>query len=306
MQRLMRDLGRFTSTPSYLAEQQLTPACDVNKNVSKKHSSTLQSLLLVSDGHKGGTGVTALACWAASQASTNGEVDYVRLVTSLDLLTSAGGSGDDSARATAMVERFTEASSMSTALLVFDDIDQICAGEGQGGYSSLMLSTLRALLRSPTARSSKVSSDSLDLNGYMMESDVQTKSLSIIASTSRTDAVCTALHELFDETLVVPELSDIKSVNRLFLDGIQQMGAASIDIRNDVVFDMAELTVNRLETVGCKTALRILERTVSMSYRSSKDNSENDPNKFLLISLTSLLDDYVRDKQAAQQIVCNL
>mmetsp|Transcript_38 Transcript_38/g.43 ORF Transcript_38/g.43 Transcript_38/m.43 type:complete len:955 (+) Transcript_38:151-3015(+) len=306
MQRLMRDLGRFTSTPSYLAEQELTPACDINRKVSQKTSSTLQSLLLVSDGHKGGTGVTALACWAASQASTNGEVDYVRLVTSLDLLTSAGNSGDDSARATAMVERFTEASSMSKALLVFDDIDQICAGEGQGGYSSLMLSTLRALLRSPTARSSKVLSDSLDLNGYMMESDSQTKCLSIIASTSRTDAVCTALHELFDETLVVPELSDIESVNQLFLDGIQQMGAAT-DIRNDTVFDMAKLTVDRLETVGCKTALRILERTVSMSYRSSKeDNTENDPNKFLLISLTSLLDDYVRDKQAAQQIVCNV
>ena len=308
MQRLMRDLERFTSTPSYLAEHHLTPVHDNDRTVSQKPSSTLQSLLLVGDGHRGGTGATALACWAASQASTNGEADYVRLVTSLDLLTSAGDSGDESARATAMVERFTEAASMSKALLVFDDIDQICAGQGPGGYSSLMLSTLRALLRSPTTGSSKIASDSLDLNSDRVESDSQAKSLSILASTSRTDAVCTVLHELFDETLVVPELSDIETVNRLFSDGIQQMGAASIDIKNDVISDMAKLTVDRLETVGCKTALRIMERTVSMSYRASKDrsNPENDPNQFLLSSLTSILDDCVRDKEAADRIVCNV
>jgi len=310
MQRLMRDIGRFTSTPSYLAEQYLSPVYGIDKALSQKPSSTLQSLLLVGDGYTGGTGATALACWAASQASTNGEADFVRLITSLDLLTSAGDSSNESARATAMVEQFTEASSMPKALLVFDDIDQICAGQGPGGYSSLMLSTLRALLRSPTARSSKISSDSLDLNGGFLESNSQAKSLSVIASTSRTDALCTILRELFDETLVVPELTDSESLYRLFSDAIKKMGSASIDIENDVIADMAKLTVGRLQTVGCKTALRILERTVSMSYRAtSKDrsNPENDRiNKFLLSSLASILDDHVRDKEAAQRVDCNI
>ena len=312
MQRLMRDIGRFTSTPGYLAEHYLSPMYGSEKTGSGRPSSTLQSLLLVGDGYIGGTGATALACWAASEASINGEADFVRLVTSLDLLTSAGDSSDESARASAMVERFTEASSMPKALLVFDDIDQICAGQGPGGYSSLMLSTLRALLRSPTARSPNVSSDSLDLNGGFTESNSnsQAKSLSVIASTSRTDALCTVLHELFDETLVVPELSETESLHRLFSDAIQKMGPASTDIENGVIADMAKLTMDRLEIVGCKTALRILERTVSMSYRAtSKDgsNPESDcVNQFLLSSLTDILDDYVRDKEAAQRVDCRI
>jgi predicted component of type VI protein secretion system len=69
---------------------------------------------------------------------------------------------------------------------------------------------------------------------------------------------------------------------------------------------MAELIVSRLTKVGCKTALRILERAVSMSYRASKENSEKDPSSFLLSSLSGILDDYVRDKEAAERIVCNI
>ena len=303
MQRLMRDIGRFTSTPSFLSEQYASPMNAIDKNVSHRPSSMLQSLLLVGDGYTGGTGATALACWAASQASTNEESDFVRLITSLDLLTSSGDSSDESARATAMMERFIEASSMSRSILVFDDIDQICAGQGPGGYSSLMLSTLRALLRSPTARSSKVSSDSLDLNGDFVESDSETKSLSVIASTSRTDALCTILHELFDETLVVPELSEIESLHQLFSDAMKKMGPASKDIEDDVIADMARLTVDRLQTVGCKTALRILERTMSMSYRAASIKNDG-MNEHLLGSLTSILDDHVRDKEAAQRVDC--
>lgn len=306
MQRLMRDLGRFTSTPSYLAEEKLSPGFHLDPTLSQKPSSTLQSLLLVGDGYKGGTGATALACWAASQASASGDAEYVRLVTSLDLLISAGDSGDESARATAMIEKFTEASSMSRSLLVFDDIDQICAGEGPGGYSTLMLSTLRALLRSPTARSTKIASGSLDLNSDIVESISKAKSLSIIASTSRTDAVCRVLHELFDETLVVPELSDAKSIHKLFSDGVKNMGAASASIDEEVIRDMAKVTADRLETVGCKTGLRILERTVSMSYREMRDDRSTDPNKFLVSSLTNILDDYIRDKEAAERIVCKV
>jgi vesicle-fusing ATPase len=310
MQRLMRDIGRFTSTPRYLSEEYLNPIYGIDESTSQKPSSTLQSLLLVGDEYRGGTGATALACWAASQASTNGEVDFVRLITSLDLLTSAGDSSDESARATAMVERFIEASSMSKSLLVFDDIDQICAGQGPGGYSSLMLSTLRALLRSPTVSASKTSSDSLDLSGDFLESSSQSKSLSVIATTSRTDALCTILHELFDETLVVPELSEAESLHRLYSDAVKKMGPAATYIENHIVADMAKLTVDRLQTVGCKTALRILERTMSMSYRALSEDGSNPEiesiNKFLLKSLTSILDDYVRDQEAARRVDCNI
>ncbi len=300
MERLMRDITRFTSTPSFLSEQFVLP---MNGTPSQRSSSALQSLLLVGDGYTGGTGATALACWAASQASTNGEADFVRLITSLDLLTSAGDSSDESARATAMMERFIEASSMSRSILVFDDIDQICAGQGPGGYSTLMLSTLRALLRFPTVRSSKVSSDSLDLNAEFSQSDSQRKSLSVIASTSRTDALCTVLHELFDETLVVPELSEIESIHRLFSDAIKKMGHAASEIKKDTTSEMAKLTIDRLENVGCKTALRILERTMSMSYRAARADTSK-INDHLISSLTTILDDYVRDKEAAQRVDC--
>lgn len=312
MQRIMRDLERFTSTPDLLAKQHLTPADNArvaNKKLSaSKSSSMLQSLLLVGDGNKGGTGVTALACWAASQASEHGEADYVRLITSLDILTTGGG--DESARALALVERFTEASSMSNSLLVFDDIDQICAGSGPDGYSSLMLSTLRALLRSPTAGVSSLKSDTQDPSSNIVEKHIvqQTRSLSVLAATSRTDAVCTVLHELFDETLVVPVISDIESVKRLLSDGVSQMGVASDNIKVSTISAMAELMVNRLQTFGCKTALRLLERSVAMSYRASEDGSnlDNDPNSFLSSSLASIIDDYVRDEAAAGKIACKV
>ena len=295
MRRLMRDIGRFTSTPGCLAE---------HRNGGTR-SPALQSLLLVGDGHTGGTGATALACWAASEASAKGDAEFVRLVTSLDLL---ADTSDESARASAMVERFAEASQMSRALLVFDDIDQICAGQGPGGYSSLMVSTLRALLRSPAIRSSKASSESTDLNGGVVEPVDPSKSLSVIASTSRTDAMCTVLHELFDEALVVPELSEPESVRRLFSDSIGRMGSIATDVENDTIAEMAKLTVDSLQTVGCKTALRILERTVAMSFMTMSDlraDSNSDGiNEVLLSSLRSILEDHLRDTDAAQKIDC--
>ena len=307
MERLMRDIRRFTSTPSYLTEHHLSPTYGIDEATSRRPSSTLQSLLLVGDGYKGGTGATAMACWAASQASTNGEADFVRLITSLDLLTD---SNDESARAQAMVERFSEATSMSKAILIFDDIDQICAGQGPGGYSSLMLSTLRALLRSPTVRSQNTSSDGFDIDGDFSKSKSQAKSFSVIASTSRTDAICTILHELFDETLVVPELTEAQSIHRLFSDALKKIGPDVIDVDNDVVADMAELTIYRLKSVGCKTALRILERTLSMSYREMREDSSNQDkdrwSEVLMSSLTCILDDHARDKEAVQRVDCRI
>jgi SpoVK/Ycf46/Vps4 family AAA+-type ATPase len=176
IQRIMRDLERFTAP---------------------LHSDTprLQSLLLVGGGGNGGAGATALAAWAAAEASSCGYSDYVRFVTSLDVLSSESGGGDE-ARAAALVDRFTEAKEMSRSLLVLDDVDQLCAGTGPGGYSSIMIATLRALLRSPPASTSTAKA-----GGQSISKRGGGRTFHILAATSRSDAACTILHELFDETI---------------------------------------------------------------------------------------------------------
>ncbi len=175
VKRIMRDLSRFTA-PIVTS----TPR--------------LSSLLVVGSGC-GGSGATALAAWAASEASVNGRADYVRFITALDILTAEGNGGDE-ARATALVERFSEAREMSHSLLVLDDIDQICAGSGPRGYSSVMISTLRALLRTPPP-----SANTAKPGGQSSSSRGVGKTLQIIAATSRSDAACVTLNELFEETI---------------------------------------------------------------------------------------------------------
>lgn len=175
MQRIQRDLRRFvTVVPSTRPR--------------------LQSLILVGSGG-GGAGATALAAWAAAQASDQG-ADYVRFVTALDLIVGSEG-GRDEARAAALVDRFSEAREMSNALLVLDDVDQLCAGSGPGGYSSVMLATVRALLRTPPASTSTARA-----GGHSQTKSASgSKSFQIIAATSRSDAACNTLHELFEETI---------------------------------------------------------------------------------------------------------
>ena len=123
MERVVRDLQRF-----------IAPAVETQ-------SPRLRSLLLVGAG-SGGSGATALAAWAAAEASKSGSADYVRLITALDLLTGDGGGEEQ--RAATLVDRFAEAREMSHSLLVLDDVDQLCSGNnGPGGYSSIMIATLR-------------------------------------------------------------------------------------------------------------------------------------------------------------------
>jgi hypothetical protein len=194
MERIMRDLERFTSTPEVSSKVKVKPQ--------------LQSMLIVGAGDNGSAGATALACWAAVDASKRGDADYVRLVTSLDILSAAGG-GDEEARAAALMERFSEAGEMPNSLLVFDDVDQLCAGSGPGGYSSIMLATLRALLRSPPASSKGGGHSQVKKT---KDGRKRGKTLRILAVTARSDAECVTLHELFDETLVVKPLQpDISS-----------------------------------------------------------------------------------------------
>ena len=135
---------------------------------------------------------SALASNAAAESSTKGHSDFVRFVTALDILTESGG---DDARAAALAERFSEAREMSHSLLVLDDVDRIVAGSGPGGYSSVMLSTLRALIRTPPP------SGDVARAGGQSKSSLGGKMLHIIGTTSWSDAACTILNEIFDETI---------------------------------------------------------------------------------------------------------
>jgi len=225
MKRILRDLERFTAP-------------------SATKTPRLQSLLVVGAGGNGGAGATALTAWAATQASS-GTADYVRFITALDLLTGSGDGGEE-ARAAALVERFAEAKEMQHSLLVLDDIDQLCAGSGPAGYSSVMLAALRALLRSPPMNTSAAKV------GGQSESELARgvgRTLHILAATSRSDAACVTLHELFDETIVVPLLRETDSVQTLLRDSLSD-SISNVDA-------MAELMIERLGEVGCKTALRL-------------------------------------------------
>jgi hypothetical protein len=193
MEKIMRDLERFTSTPEVSSS-------------TVRDEPQLQSMLLVGAGGNAGAGAKALACWAAVDASNCGEADYVRLVTSLDLLSADGGGGDEEARAATLVERFSDAGEMQDSLLVLDDVDQLCAGSGPGGYSSIMLATLKELLRSLPASSNTAKVGENSQTKQNKGGRKRGKTLRILAATSQSDAACVTLHELFDETLVLKPL----------------------------------------------------------------------------------------------------
>jgi len=268
MKRIKRDLTRF-----------ITPTTSIRPR--------LNSLLLVGGGSNGtgagsviagGAGCSALASWAGSSASINGYSDFVRFITALDILTAEGGGGDE-ARATALVERFSDAREMSHSLLILDDIDQICAGSGPGGYSSIMLSTLRALLRTPPP-----SMNVAKAGGHSKMTQGRGKTLQIIATTSRTDAACTVLNEIFEETLVVPLLSDAKEVEKLLTDCLAE---EVVDASS-----MAGLIIGKLGEVGCKTALRLAERAVLTAADEEVQ----------LEALGVILDDLVGDDAIAARV----
>jgi ATP-dependent 26S proteasome regulatory subunit len=288
MKRIMRDLDRFASPPS------------LRSNIPR-----LQSLLLVGAGGAGGAGATALTAWAASQASSNGSADYVRFVTALDVLAGSGGGGGagDEARAAALVERFSEAKEMARSFLVLDDIDQLCAGSGPGGYSSVMIATLRALLRSPPSNTVMAGGPALTKVG------ANSKTVHILAATSRSDAACVILHELFDESIgtyvvvlaalcvgpksnllatVIPLLDEVASVATLYRECLYD----AIDIASPD--ELAALVVGRLGRVGCKTALRLAERAVFAAGSSDGDAQRT--------AMASILDDLVGDTLTSSQL----
>ena len=272
MERIMRDLERFT-TP------RTTP----------RNTPRLESLLVVGGGNSGGAGATALAAWAAAGSSASG-ADYVRFITALDLITSSeGGSGGDEARAAALVERFGEAREMAHSLLVLDDVDQLCAGTGPGGYSNVMLATLRALLRTPPESFSTAKAGGESQTKREHKSG---KTLQIIAATSRSDAACRVLNEIFDEVLVVPQLSESDSLQKLFADSLE------VEVVNAAA--MADMIIDRLGSVGCKTALRLAERAVGTAGVRASDG--DDMEEAQLNALQGILEDLTGDGVTAQQL----
>jgi SpoVK/Ycf46/Vps4 family AAA+-type ATPase len=271
MERIMRDLKRFTSSPTITAtpEQKLKPQ--------------MSSILVVGAGGRGGTGVSALACWAAADASERGEAEYVRLLTSLDLL--ADGGSDEESRAAVLMTKFTEAGEMPSSLLVLDDVDQLCAGSGPGGYSSIMLATLRALLRTPPSSTNTAKAGGHSMAKKSANGKQRPKTVRVIATTSRSDAACITLHELFDETLVVSELDEAESVTRLLKDSSEQSGLAIAH-----PMEMANRIIIRLGRIGCKSALRLAERSVAIG---------GDDGNAQLVALDTILEDFTSDERVA-------
>jgi len=275
IQRIMRDLQRFSAPID-------------------TETVRLNSLLLVGSGGGGGVGVTALAAWAATEASVNDTADYVRFVTALDLLTGEGSGGEGS-RAGALIDRFSEAREMANSLLVLDDIDQLCAGSGPAGYSSVMIATLRALLRTPPESSSTAKA-----GGQYVPIGKRGRSMHIIATTSRSDAACVILHDLFEETIVVPLLKETCEISALLSDAGY----------GDTANEMASLIVATMKGkgIGVKTVLRLGERAAATAIQSrTLNSSDGEAGKelettIILEALRDILEDFQGDEALASSL----
>merc|ERR1711862_448021 len=103
------------------------------------------------------------------------------------------------------------------------------------------------------------------------------------------DAACHILHELFEETVVVPLLTKSEEVEKLLLD------ANLPGIENDIKA-MASLIIDRLGSAGCKTVLRLVERAVSTTARSNQIVKDSTNNIMQLDSLKEILDDLSVDE----------
>jgi hypothetical protein len=153
----------------------------------------------------------------------------------------------------------------------------------------VMLATLRALLRTPpeTFATAKAGGES-----QSRRTQKGGKTLQIIAATSRSDAACRVLNEVFDETLVVPLLSDAASVRKLFAD------SSEVEMINSDF--MADLIIDRLGDVGCKTALRLAERAVATAAVHTTDN--DDMQEAQLNALMGILNDLAGDDVTAAKL----
>jgi hypothetical protein len=177
---------------------------------------------------------------------------------------------------------------MSHSLLVNDDTDQLCSRNGPGGYSSIMIATLRALLRTLPDSSSTAKA-----GGQTTGIRKGGKTLHIIAATSRSNAACSTLHALFEETTVIPLLTKSEEVQKLIKD-------AELPGLKDAK-SMSKLIINRMGSVGCKSALRLAERAVSTAARM-KQNSNESIESIQFAALEEILDDLAGDEASAGKL----
>ena len=142
-----------------------------------------------------------------------------------------------------------------------------------------MLATLRALLRTPPE-----SSSSAKAGGHSISKNKVGRSLHIIATTSRSDAACNILHELFEETIVVPLLTEASSVEKLLSDSGYSSNAK----------EMSKLIIGKLERVGSKSVLRLAERARAASHMMTTSESNGE-----IRELEEILEDVQMDSDEA-------
>ena len=197
----------------------------------------VESLLLTAGGR--GSGVTALAAWAAAQAMESAAVDYARVVSMAEL----AGASDEGARCGALAEVFAEAAQAGSAVLVLDDVDRITAGHGPDGASPALLGTLRALLRMPLRRDPSA----LKHKAPMML---------VIATTSSGRAACTFLEGIFDTVRIAPLVASASDAEHLLRT------SPSVGLHPSSVGSCAASAVEG-GALGAKTILALASRAAS-------------------------------------------
>lgn len=93
---------------------------------------------------------------------------------------------------------------------------------------------------------------------------------------------------------MVPLLSDAESVKTLLSDGLFPGSVENVE-------PMAELIIDRLGSVGCKTALRLAERAVATAGMRTEPDS-TDTGKFQLEILAEILEDLAGDEVTAEKL----
>jgi hypothetical protein len=90
---------------------------------------------------------------------------------------------------------------------------------------------------------------------------------------------------------VVPLLSDTESVQKLLADSMYPGSLANAD-------KMANMIIDRLGSVGCKSALRLAERAVASAGKANGVDLE----EAQLIALAEILDDLAGDEATAANL----
>ena len=90
------------------------------------------------------------------------------------------------------------------------------------------------------------------------------------------------LHKIFDETLIVPRPSDKESVRKLVNDSVKTTG---LPVANANA--MADLVSERYGNLGCKTVLRLLDRSVAAAASTTEQDQAE--------ALQTILDDLAGD-----------